>query len=117
MLLARLGIGQLVLFDDDIVEASNLNRLHGRGGRIQTPCGPGRSEVVAREIAAMGIGYAPCHYAGGSTILPHGIRLKACDVIFGCTDDHDGRLLLNQQPISTSSRSSTWVWRLIQPRW
>ena len=22
--------------------------------------------------------------------------LKACDVIFGCTDDHDGRLLLNR---------------------
>ena len=29
MLLARLGVGQIALFDDDIVEATNLNRLHG----------------------------------------------------------------------------------------
>ncbi len=29
MLLARLGVGQIVLIDNDIVDRTNLNRLHG----------------------------------------------------------------------------------------
>ena len=29
MLLARLGVGQIALFDEDVVERTNLNRLHG----------------------------------------------------------------------------------------
>ena len=29
MLLGRLGVGQIALFDEDIVEVTNLNRLHG----------------------------------------------------------------------------------------
>jgi len=95
MLLARLGVGQLVLFDEDIVEVTNLNRLHG-ARRADADAMRPKVEVVAREITGLGIGARvvplrcwigdpQCHDA-----------LKACDVIFGCTDDHDGRLLLNR---------------------
>ena len=89
------GVGQLVLFDEDIVEVTNLNRLHG-ARRADADAMRPKVEVVAREITELGIGARvvplrcwigdpQCHDA-----------LKACDVIFGCTDDHDGRLLLNR---------------------
>lgn len=95
VLLARLGVGQLVLFDDDIVEATNLNRLHG-ARQVDADAMRPKVEVLAREIAEMGLGVRVVpmrHWIGD-----HACReaLKSCDVIFGCTDDHDGRLLLNR---------------------
>jgi len=95
MLLARLGVGQLVLFDDDIVEASNLNRLHGARRSDADAMRP-KVEVVAREIAELGIGVRTVPLRGWINDSVARDALKACDVIFGCTDDHDGRLLLNR---------------------
>ena len=41
MFLARLGVGHIALFDEDIVEVSNLNRLHGaRRARRQDDARP-----------------------------------------------------------------------------
>ena len=95
MLLARLGIGHLALFDDDIVDVTNLNRLHG-ARRADADAMRPKVEVVARELTELGIGVRVA-------ALPSWIgdplcrdALKSCDVIFGCTDDHDGRLLLNR---------------------
>ncbi len=95
MLLARLGIGQIVLFDDDIVEASNLNRLHG-ARRPDADAMRFKVDVVAREIAGLGIGVRAVPLRGWINDPAARDALKACDVIFGCTDDHDGRLLLNR---------------------
>ena len=53
MLLARLGAGQLVLFDNDIVDVTNLNRLHGARRSDADAMRP-KVEVVAREIAEIG---------------------------------------------------------------
>ena len=55
MLLARLGVGQLALFDEDIVEVTNLNRLHG-ARRADADAMRPKVEVVAREISELGIG-------------------------------------------------------------
>ena len=95
MLLARLGVGQLALFDDDIVDVTNLNRLHGARREDADAMRP-KVEVIAREIAGLGLGVRAVpirHWVGASACHD---ALKACDVIFGCTDDHDGRLLLNR---------------------
>ena len=95
MLLARLGVGQLALFDDDIVDVTNLNRLHGaRRADADAMCP--KVEVVAREITGLGLGVraVPIRHWIGAPFCRD--ALKACDVIFGCTDDHDGRLLLNR---------------------
>ena len=95
MLLARLGAGQLVLFDNDIVDVTNLNRLHGARRSDADAMRP-KVEVVAREIAELALGtrVVPIQHWIGDP----GCRdaLKACDIIFGCTDDHDGRLFLNR---------------------
>lgn len=95
MLLPRLGIGQVLLIDNDIVDATNLNRLHGARQADADAMGP-KVEVVARSITELGLGTRvvtkeawvgdpECHDA-----------LRACDIIFGCTDDNDGRMFLNR---------------------
>jgi molybdopterin/thiamine biosynthesis adenylyltransferase len=95
ILLARLGVGQLVLFDDDIVDVTNLNRLHGSRRGDADAIRP-KVDVVAREIADMAIGtrVVPVRAWVGDPACRD--ALKSCDVIFGCTDDHDGRLMLNR---------------------
>ena len=95
MLLSRLGVGQLALFDDDIVDVTNLNRLHG-ARRADADAMRPKVEVVAREIAELGLGVrvVPIRHWINDPLCRD--ALKSCDVIFGCTDDHDGRLLLNR---------------------
>ena len=95
MLLARLGVGQVLLIDEDRVEATNLNRLHG-AKRSDADAMRAKVHVLAREITEMSIGtrvFAMQSWVGATECQE---ALKACDVIFGCTDDHDGRLLLNR---------------------
>ncbi len=95
MLLARLGVGQLALFDDDIVETSNLNRLHG-ARRADADAMRPKVEVLAREITELGLGLRVHTHRGWIEKEAARDALKACDVIFGCTDDHAGRLFLNR---------------------
>jgi len=95
MLLARLGVGQLVLFDDDVVDVTNLNRLHG-AKRSDADAIRAKVDVVAREIADMSLGTRVVPVRGWIGEPQCRDALKSCDVIFGCTDDHAGRLLLNR---------------------
>lgn len=95
MLLARLGVGQIVLFDNDIVDQTNLNRLHGARQADADAMRP-KVEVVACEIAelSLGVRVVPINAWVGTPICRD--ALKSCDVLFGCTDDHDGRMFLNR---------------------
>ena len=95
MLLTRLGIGRIALFDRDVVETTNLNRLHGAtidDARTRRP----KVEVVKREIEKVGLGTQVAVYQSWVGSESCRDALRACDVIFGCTDDHEGRLLLNR---------------------
>lgn len=95
IMLARLGVGQLVLFDDDHIEITNLNRVHG-SRRADVEAKRPKVEVLEREILAMDLGTRVVPFKGWIGDPAHRDALKSCDVIFGCTDDHDGRLLLNR---------------------
>jgi len=95
MLLPKLGVRQIALFDKDVVEESNLNRLHGATGedaREQRP----KVEVVKRSLTALGIGADVRSYQAWIGDPACRDALKSCDVVFSCTDDHAGRLLLNR---------------------
>ncbi len=95
MILGRLGVGQIALFDEDIVEATNLNRLHGATRADADALRP-KVEVVARELAALGLGVRAVpiqHWADADDARD---ALLSCDIVFGCTDDHAGRLFLNR---------------------
>tara|TARA_R110001583_G_scaffold168186_1_gene320981 strand:+ start:256 stop:1089 length:834 start_codon:yes stop_codon:yes gene_type:complete len=53
-LVARLGVGRIVVVDDDVVEHSNLNRLHGATRKDAHNAVP-KVDVMAREVARMGL--------------------------------------------------------------
>lgn len=95
LLLARLGVRHLALVDPDIIEMTNLNRVHG-SRRADAEAGTRKVDLLAREIELAGLGTRVLTipaWVGWDTVRN---VLKSCDVIFGCTDDHDGRLLLNR---------------------
>jgi hypothetical protein len=94
-MLARLGVGHLVLVDPERIERKNLNRIinsTAKDVRVNTL----KVEALARAIAAMGLGNV-------AEVVPEDLTkrraiesLAACDVIFGCLDSADGRDLLNR---------------------
>ncbi|MBD2328369.1 ThiF family adenylyltransferase [Alkalinema sp. FACHB-956] len=95
MLLPKMGFRRIALFDKDIVEESNLNRLHGAtqaDADVKRP----KVEVIARSLTELGLGVQVQPYQSWIGDPECRDALKACDIIFGCTDDHAGRLLLNR---------------------
>jgi molybdopterin/thiamine biosynthesis adenylyltransferase len=92
-LLARAGVGELVIFDADKVGKSNLNRLRGATTR---DVGKNKARVLADYIRSIGM---PGKVVAFDTLIdrdPVAIdALSSCDLIFGCTDDQIGREVLN----------------------
>ena len=91
--LARLGVGRIVVVDHDTVDETNLTRIHQ-----STRADVGRLKVdVARDSAqSYGTGTvveAIAEKGLSSTVIQ---RLAGCDLIFGCTDDNAGRLVLSK---------------------
>jgi molybdopterin/thiamine biosynthesis adenylyltransferase len=94
-LLARIGIRNVALIDADHVDSTNLNRLHF-STRIDANLRRLKVDVVAEGMAAIGL---PMSIVRVPKFInsPDALEvLKACDVIFGCTDDHLGRETLNR---------------------
>ena len=94
-LLARIGVRKLALFDADHVDETNLNRLHF-STRYDANLMRLKVDVVGEGVARIGLPVSIIrvpHYADH----PESLRiLRACDVVFGCTDDHLGREVLNR---------------------
>jgi len=92
--LARLGVGELVMIDDDKLEARNINRILNatmedvRAGRLKV-------DVLADAVRRMETGtrVVPLPL---NLWTPEAVRAVAqCDLVFGCMDTIDGRFLLN----------------------
>jgi len=93
LLLTRLGVGELCLIDMDTIEESNLNRLHGA---TLKDVGKYKVDVVQKYIKEIGLGTKVSvekKWVSDKNCID---QLKTSDVIFGCTDDHAGRILLNR---------------------
>ena len=91
--LIRLGVRHLTLIDPDKLSESNLTRVYG-----STVSDIGRPKVEILKHHLMRI--APdirCETVQSMVTLESAARcLIGCDVVFGCTDDNAGRLVLSR---------------------
>jgi hypothetical protein len=94
-MLSRLGVGELVLVDPDVVERKNLNRIVNSTAADAT-AGRAKVKVFSRAIRRLNIGTKVL--AHQADILQRNVvhALAACDFLFGCVDSADGRDALNR---------------------
>lgn len=93
-LLARTGVGELILIDGDDLESSNMNRVRGY---TKKDIGKKKAESLSNFINSLGINTVVTPICGyldkDSSALD---ALSSADIVFGCTDDISGRDLMNQ---------------------
>jgi hypothetical protein len=91
--LVRLGVRKFVFVDPDNLSESNLTRVYG-----SSPGDVGRAKVdVLRDHVLHIAPDASCMVVKSMVTEQHAARaLVSCDVIFGCTDDNAGRLVLSR---------------------
>lgn len=94
-LLMRHGVQKAILFERDKAELSNLNRLHG-SRRKDVEDQTSKAEIHQRMVQETDIGMQLVTIDAFVGDLGTVDALKACDVVFSCTDDHAGRLVLNR---------------------
>lgn len=93
--LVRLGVRKFVLVDPDTLSHSNLTRVIGS---VATDVGRRKVDVTADHLQAV----APesqCERIASMLTINHAARrLIGCDIVFGCSDDNAGRLVLSRLP-------------------
>lgn len=91
--LARLGVRHFRLFDADTLSLSNTTRLYGSGPSL---VGALKVDVVESNIQRIAPS-AECFKTAARIASPASIAaLSDSDVVFGCTDDNAGRLILSR---------------------
>lgn len=94
--LVRLGVGNLVIVDPDIVEFKNLNRILNTTHADAAMRRP-KVEVLKDAIQNIGLDTVVTSYQQNLyDNIPLLETLAECDIVFGCMDSVDGRYLLNQ---------------------
>lgn len=92
-LLARLGVGELVLVDHDRVESRNLNRIVNTK---ESDIGRFKVDVLKDAVESIGLGTIVEAISSNLYDPESVITIAACDVVFGCMDTAEGRHLLNR---------------------
>jgi len=91
--LYRLGIGELILFDGDRLEESNLNRVYGAK---LSDVGKHKVHIAKDRLDEIGLGTSVQAVAEHITWEESAKQLTSCDVVFGCTDKQIPRAILIQ---------------------
>lgn len=92
--LLRLGVGELVVVDDDIIEERNLNRiLNSSYSHVKEKSR--KVEAFEKYVQQSGLStqVTACNSIVSDATAIH--KLSQCDVLFGCLDSVDGRHHLN----------------------
>src|SRR6266850_1451827 len=91
--LARLGVRRFTLIDPDVLSGSNVTRVYGTA---DTDVGQSKVSLASRNIRRISRN-AMCREIVGATTAQRAARsLDSCDIVFGCTDDNAGRLVLSR---------------------
>ncbi|MDU0956268.1 MAG: ThiF family adenylyltransferase [Bradyrhizobium sp.] len=91
--LVRLGVRHLFLVDNDVLSASNVTRVYGSTLR---DVGRPKVDVLRDHLRAIAPDLVCETIQGMATLKPVAKSLCASDVVFGCTDDNAGRLVLSR---------------------
>jgi molybdopterin-synthase adenylyltransferase len=93
-LLARAGVGELIIIDGDNLERTNMNRVRGYRAK---DVGKNKAQSLACFIDTLGldvsVSYVNSHLGESGEAID---ALSSADIVFGCTDDQAGRDLMNQ---------------------
>ena len=91
--LVRLGVRNLLLFDGDVLSASNLTRVYGSSA---TDVGRAKVDVLAAHLKRIAPDVRCDAVQSMITMVSTARHLCDCDIVFGCTDDNAGRLVLSR---------------------
>lgn len=91
--LLRLGVGELTTTDEQALTDSNVTRVYGSGLRDE---GMPKVENIERLAAHIGLGTKVNPIRGSVCDEAVAKKLRDCDLVFGCTDDYQGRTVLNR---------------------
>ena len=91
--LVRLGARKLLLVDADVLSSSNVTRVYGS---TSSKVGERKTEVLAEHLRAIApdLRYRLVHGFCSSASVAR--SLAGADLLFGCTDDNAGRLVLSR---------------------
>jgi molybdopterin/thiamine biosynthesis adenylyltransferase len=89
--LIRLGVGHIAVFDNDVIDKSNVTRVYGSG---RTDAGRKKVDNIRRTARRVGLGTKVTAINKNITFRSAAALLRECDVVFGCTDDEWGRSIL-----------------------
>jgi molybdopterin/thiamine biosynthesis adenylyltransferase/proteasome lid subunit RPN8/RPN11 len=89
--LARLGVGGLYLVDPDTIEDTNRTRVYGSRPDV---VGRPKAEVLAEHVASIAPEVRVEFEAGTITDVTIARATTTCDLLFGCTDDQAGRMIM-----------------------
>lgn len=91
--LVHLGIRKFILIDPDVIETTNLNRVVGA---TTSDVGISKVDVAARYINSFAPDAKVTRVVGDIIKARFAQLLFDADVIFGCTDSHGSRSILQQ---------------------
>lgn len=91
--LVRLGVRFFSLFDPDHLSSSNVTRVYGS---VPSDVGRFKTEILAEHLKQIAPDTRCDTVTSMITTEPVALRLSDCDIVFGCTDDNAGRLILSR---------------------
>lgn len=91
--LVRLGVKNLLLMDPEELSDSNVTRVYGS---VWADVGRPKTEVLREHLSAISPGLRCEVHRSMLTLEPAARALIGADVVFGCTDDNAGRLVLSR---------------------
>lgn len=91
--LVRLGVRHFLLIDSDTLSASNVTRVYGS---MPTDIGEAKVEVLGAHLKRIAPDVVCSTIQGMTTAKSVAKALRTVDLVFGCTDDNAGRLVLSR---------------------